>query len=87
MTLRQKGSRRRAQALIGAQRNAWTTLMQELEEFIRKNDYRFREEAMTQQEETSWTRVLDVVVGLQPHKLKARDPVNRESDDVRSDRD
>ncbi len=64
LTLRQKGARHAAPTLIKVHREAWATLMGELEEFIRKNDYRFREEEMTPQEETSWTRVLDVIVGL-----------------------
>lgn len=66
MTLQQKGARKSASTLISVHREAWAKLMGELEEFIRKNDYRFREETMTSQEETSWTRVLDVVVGLSP---------------------
>lgn len=71
MTLRQKRARRSASTLIDVHREAWSALMKELEEFIRKNDYRFREEAMTSEEETSWTRVLDVVVGLAPQETKS----------------
>jgi len=66
MSLRQKGAHRNALTLIAVHREAWMVLMGELEEFIRKNDYRFREETMTSKEETAWTRVLDVVVGLTP---------------------
>lgn len=68
MTLRQNGAQRSAATLIAVHREAWSILMAELEEFIRKNDYRFREEEMTPQEETSWTRVLDVIVGLSPQR-------------------
>jgi hypothetical protein len=70
MSLKQKGARRVASTLVAVHRRAWATLMGELEEFIRKNDYRFREETMTSNEETSWTRVLDVVVGLSPRNKK-----------------
>jgi hypothetical protein len=52
------------EALIGAQRAVWLRLMAELDEFIRKNDYRFVHEPMTEEESTSWTRALDAVVGL-----------------------
>jgi hypothetical protein len=50
--------------LIAVHRQAWQQIMGELEEFIRKNDYRFRDEAMTEEEGTSWSRVLDAIVGL-----------------------
>ncbi len=50
--------------LIDVQRAAWQTLMGELEEFIRKNDYRFRHELLTEAESDSWLRALDVIVGL-----------------------
>jgi hypothetical protein len=53
-----------ADLLISVQRKAWQKIMGELEEFIRKNDYRFQHEAMTGEEGTSWSRVLDMVVGL-----------------------
>ncbi len=51
-------------SLISVQRQAWQHIMGELEEFIRKNDYRFRDEAMSEEEGTSWSRVLDVIVGM-----------------------
>ena len=51
-------------ALMRVQRQAWAKLMGELEEFIRKNDYRFTDEPMSEAEATSWTRVLDVLQGL-----------------------
>jgi hypothetical protein len=53
------------EALVEAQRTAWRGLMGELDEFIRKNDYRFAGETMTEAEATSWTRALDAVVGLE----------------------
>ncbi|MBN1249877.1 MAG: hypothetical protein JXC32_19600 [Anaerolineae bacterium] len=37
--------------------------MGELEEFIRKNDYRFSDERLTPQESTSWTRALSLLTG------------------------
>jgi hypothetical protein len=63
--LRLPGAGRRHDLLIQVHRVAWQQLMGELEEFIRKNDYRFRDETMTSEEGTSWTRVLDVAVGLE----------------------
>jgi hypothetical protein len=51
--------------LISLHREAWQKIMGELEEFIRKNDYRFQDEKMTPEEGTSWSRVLDLVVGLE----------------------
>lgn len=50
-------------ALLAVQREAWTALMAELDEFIRKNDYRFRHEPMGE-ERDAWLRALDVIVGL-----------------------
>ncbi len=52
-------------ALMGAQREAWQRLMGELEEFIRKNDYRFAGEPMSEAEALSWTRAVDALVGLE----------------------
>lgn len=63
--LRRKGANRHYEALMGVQRQAWQQLMGELEEFIRKNDYRFSDEVMTPEEGTSWSRVVDVIVGLE----------------------
>lgn len=59
------GAGRAQEALIGVQRSVWLRLMAELEEFIRKNDYRFVEERMTEAEATAWTRTLDAIVGLE----------------------
>ena len=43
-----------------------SVLIQDLDEFIRKSDHRFREEKITEQERESWRRALQRVVGLQP---------------------
>lgn len=51
------------QALLAAQREAWSALMAELDEFIRKNDYRFQHEPMGD-ERDSWLRALDALVGM-----------------------
>ena len=51
------------EALIQVQRKVWQNIMGELEEFIRKNDYRFLDEVLSEEEGTSWSRVLDVIVG------------------------
>jgi hypothetical protein len=59
-----QGAERAHKLLMRTQRQAWAQLMGELEEFIRKNDYRFSGESMTPDESTSWTRALDVLVGL-----------------------
>jgi len=59
-----KGAERVYELLMRAQRQAWAQLTGELEEFIRKNDYRFADESMTPQEGASWTRALDALVGL-----------------------
>ena len=49
-------------ALLAAHEAGWTALAAELEEFARKNDYRFAAEAVGE-EGSSWRRVLDVFVG------------------------
>ncbi len=59
------GAGRVHETLIGVQRSVWLQLLAELEEFIRKNDYRFVDEVMTEAEATSWTRTLDAIVGLE----------------------
>lgn len=53
-----------SETLISIHRQAWQQMMGELEEFIRKNDYRFQDEKMTEEEGTSWSRVLDMIVGF-----------------------
>ncbi|MGC9469253.1 MAG: DUF6062 family protein, partial [Anaerolineae bacterium] len=62
--LQLRGAEKAYVPLMRTQRKAWKRLMAELEEFIRKNDYRFADEVMTEAEGTSWRRVLDVLVGL-----------------------
>jgi hypothetical protein len=49
-------------ALLAAHEARWTALAAELEEFARKNDYRFAAEVVGE-EGSSWRRVLDVFVG------------------------
>jgi hypothetical protein len=73
-TLTLRGAERGVDALMRVQRQAWTQLMGELEEFIRKNDYRFTHEPMSDAEATSWTRVLDVLQGLNDKTLQGADP-------------
>jgi len=63
--LRLKSAEPVHELLMRTQRQAWARLLGELEEFIRKNDYRFADESMTSEEGTSWTRALDALVGLQ----------------------
>jgi hypothetical protein len=63
LALRGKGARGRKEALLETQRRIWATLRGELQEFIRKNDYRFRDEPMGE-EGDSWLRALDALVGL-----------------------
>jgi hypothetical protein len=48
--------------LLSVHEKQWSALVEELEEFTRKCDYRFATEAMGQ-EGSSWRRVLDVFVG------------------------
>jgi len=60
-----KGAERVHELLMRTQRQAWAQLMGELEEFIRKNDYRFADESMQPEEGTSWTRAIDALVGLE----------------------
>lgn len=62
--LRLRGAERGHDLLMGAQREAWSGLMGDLEEFIRKNDYRFGDEVISPEEGTSWTRALDAIAGL-----------------------
>ena len=72
-TLQLRGAERGVDALMRVQRQAWTQLMGELEEFIRKNDYRFTHEPMSDAEATSWTRVLDVLQGLNDKAVEGAD--------------
>jgi hypothetical protein len=63
LTLSQPGAGKASRPLLEAQRAAWQTLMGEMDEFIRKNDYRFRHEALTDAEADSWIRAIDALVG------------------------
>jgi len=60
-----RGAERVYELLLRTQRRAWAQLMGELDEFIRKNDYRFADESMTPEEGASWTRAIDALVGLE----------------------
>lgn len=64
ITLERRGAGRGYEVLMAVQREAWQRLIDELDEFIRKNDYRFTDEIMTEDEGTAWSRALDVIVGL-----------------------
>ena len=63
MTLSRPRAGKAYKTLIAVHRQAWAGLMAELDEFIRKNDHRFRHEPMGS-ERDSWLRALDVIVGL-----------------------
>lgn len=63
MTLSQPGAGKTYRQVLDAQRAAWQTLLGEVDEFIRKNDYRFRHEPLTDQEADSWIRAIDTLVG------------------------
>ena len=54
-----------ARRLVAAQRSVWLRLDGELGEFIRKNDYRFRDEEFGA-ERDAWLRALEAVSGPQP---------------------
>lgn len=49
--------------LAGWQAATWGKLRNELDEFIRKHDYRFRSEPITPEESTSWQRGVAAAVG------------------------
>ncbi|MBN1920116.1 MAG: hypothetical protein JW892_02630, partial [Anaerolineae bacterium] len=63
LTLQASGPAAGYRALLTAQREAWSALMAELDEFIRKNDYRFQHEPMGD-ERDAWLRALDALVGV-----------------------
>lgn len=63
MTLSRPRAGKAYKTLIAVQRQVWTGLMAELDEFIRKNDHRFQHEPMGS-ERDAWLRALDVIVGL-----------------------
>jgi hypothetical protein len=49
--------------LVGWQSEAWARLRGELDELIRKHDYRFRSEPVAEAEADSWERAVAAVVG------------------------
>jgi hypothetical protein len=57
------GASRVYETLMRCHRAAWVQLMGQLEEFIRKNDYRFQDERITPAESQSWTRALAILTG------------------------
>jgi hypothetical protein len=61
--LRRRGPDRAQRLVLEVQRRVWQSLRAELKEFIRKNDYRFRDEPKGA-ERDSWLRAIDAVVGL-----------------------
>ncbi len=63
LTLTTRGSVEAKHLLLAVERRAWASLRIELQEFIRKNDYRFRDEPQGS-ERDSWLRALDALVGL-----------------------
>ncbi len=56
---------RQAQLLVDAQQAIWRQLHAELGEFIRKKDYRFRDEAFGS-EKDAWRRALEAISGPPP---------------------
>ena len=54
--------------LVAAQRAIWSRLNDELEEFLRKNDYRFQKEPFGA-ERDSWQRAISVLSGQLPAQL------------------
>jgi len=52
-------------ALVKAQQSAWQRLHTQLDEFIRKNDYRFRHEPLGDEKDV-WLRALEAVSGAPP---------------------
>ncbi len=63
MALRRPEDGKAHKLLLEVQRAAWQTLLAEIEEFIRKNDYRFRDEKLSAAESDSWIRAIDALVG------------------------
>lgn len=63
-----RGANRVLEPLLACHREAWEQLMGELEEYIRKNDYRFTGEPISTAEGRSWTRALALLTGLVPRE-------------------
>jgi hypothetical protein len=62
LTLSQAGSAS-VRLLAAWQAHVWSQLRGELDELIRKHDYRFRSEVVTDAEADSWERAVAAVVG------------------------
>ncbi len=52
-----------AKTLAAWQAVAWRTLRGELDELIRKHDYRFRDETVSEEEADSWERAIAMIIG------------------------
>lgn len=61
--MRQVGKEASFRWLVETERGLIEQLMQDLAEFWRNHDYRFREESMSEGERTAWRRVLHKVIG------------------------
>ena len=71
LALTAKASKAELNALVDAQRSVWMRLRVDLDEFIRKNDYRFRSEKFGD-EADSWLRALEAVSGAPPKNSSNR---------------
>jgi hypothetical protein len=60
-----------AETLIAAQKAVWQKLHAELDEFVRKSDWRFRDESYGA-EKDAWRRALAAVSGPPPHSRSER---------------
>lgn len=58
-----EGSQSAGATLAGWQAQAWSQLRADLDELIRKHDYRFRAEPVTDEEADAWTRAVAAAVG------------------------
>jgi len=65
LTLARVGDREVFEALLGAQRAIWQGLVEDLREFIRKTDYRFRDEGRGA-EGDAWLRAVAALGGSRP---------------------
>jgi hypothetical protein len=55
--------------LVEVQQAVWQRLRADLQEFIRKNDYRFKNEG-SGPEDDAWLRAIEAVAGAPPVKPK-----------------
>ena len=58
------------EALTRAQMIVWERLIDDLGEFVRKNDHRFRHERMSTREGDAWLRAISTLVGALPGREK-----------------